>query len=69
MAEKEGFEPPRRFRPPGFQDQSLQPLGYFSVNTPIKWDMLIITHIILRCQYYFTYFLLKILKKKACKSK
>ena len=25
MAEKEGFEPPRRFRPPGFQDQSLQP--------------------------------------------
>ena len=25
MAEKEGFEPPRRFRPPGFQDRSLQP--------------------------------------------
>ena len=25
MAEKEGFEPPRRCRPPGFQDQSLQP--------------------------------------------
>ena len=25
MAEKEGFEPPRRRRPPGFQDRSLQP--------------------------------------------
>ena len=25
VAEKEGFEPPRRCRPPGFQDQSLQP--------------------------------------------
>ncbi len=25
MAEKEGFEPPRRCRPPGFQDRSLQP--------------------------------------------
>ena len=25
VAEKEGFEPPRRFRPPGFQDRSLQP--------------------------------------------
>ena len=25
MAEKEGFEPPRRFRPAGFQDRSLQP--------------------------------------------
>ena len=25
MAEKKGFEPLRRFRPPGFQDQSLQP--------------------------------------------
>ena len=25
MAEKEGFEPPRRLRPPGFQDRSLQP--------------------------------------------
>ena len=25
MAEKEGFEPPRRRRPAGFQDQSLQP--------------------------------------------
>ena len=25
MAEKEGFEPPRRCRPAGFQDQSLQP--------------------------------------------
>ena len=25
VAEKEGFEPPRRCRPPGFQDRSLQP--------------------------------------------
>ena len=25
LAEEEGFEPPRRFRPAGFQDQSLQP--------------------------------------------
>ena len=25
LAEKEGFEPPRRFRPVGFQDRSLQP--------------------------------------------
>ena len=25
MAEKEGFEPPRRFRPAGFQDRTLQP--------------------------------------------
>ena len=25
MAEKKGFEPLRRCRPPGFQDQSLQP--------------------------------------------
>ena len=25
LAEKEGFEPPRRRRPPGFQDRSLQP--------------------------------------------
>ena len=25
LAEKKGFEPLRRFRPPGFQDQSLQP--------------------------------------------
>ena len=34
MAEKEGFEPPRRCRPPGFQDRSLQPdLGI----SPKKW--------------------------------
>ena len=25
MAEEEGFEPPRRFRPAGFQDRTLQP--------------------------------------------
>ena len=33
MAEKEGFEPPRRCRPPGFQDQSLQPDLGISPNT------------------------------------
>ena len=35
MAEKEGFEPPRRFRPAGFQDQSLQPdLGISPLMVP-----------------------------------
>ena len=35
MAEKEGFEPPRRRRPPGFQDRSLQPdLG---ISPKIRW--------------------------------
>ena len=38
MAEKEGFEPPRRRRPPGFQDRSLQPdLGISpKLHTSIK---------------------------------
>ena len=38
LAEKEGFEPPRRCRPPGFQDQSLQPdLGISPyINNVIK---------------------------------
>ena len=34
MAEKEGFEPPRRLRPVGFQDRSLQPdLGISPIFT------------------------------------
>ena len=48
MAEKEGFEPPRRFRPPGFQDQSLQPdLGISPVIfIPLqKWQVDYNTHI------------------------
>ena len=42
MAEKEGFEPPRRRRPPGFQDRSLQPdLG---ISPKFRLTKLIITH-------------------------
>ena len=38
MAEKEGFEPPRRRRPPGFQDRSLQPdLGISPKFVWQKW--------------------------------
>ena len=37
MAEKEGFEPPRRRRPPGFQDRSLQPdLGISPITITIQ---------------------------------
>ena len=48
MAEKEGFEPPRRRRPPGFQDRSLQPDLGISPNIPsstpsFSKDKLIIT--------------------------
>ena len=38
MAEKEGFEPPRRRRPPGFQDRSLQPDLGISPNVFDKLD-------------------------------
>src|SRR5690554_213235 len=31
VAEEEGFEPPRLLHPVGFQDRSLQPLGYSSI--------------------------------------
>ncbi len=31
MAEKGGFEPPHALTSAGFRNQSLQPLGYFSV--------------------------------------
>ena len=65
MAEKEGFEPPRRFRPPGFQDQSLQPTWVFLRKYLNQSDMMIITHINLRCQYHFITFLLKILEEKS----
>ena len=42
MAEKEGFEPPRRRRPPGFQDRSLQPdLG---ISPKFRLTKMIITH-------------------------
>ena len=41
MAEKEGFEPPRRRRPPGFQDRSLQPdLGISPI--PLHYKILIL---------------------------
>ena len=54
MAEKEGFEPLRRCRPPGFQDQSLQPdLGISPCSYKNK---LIIAHIKKNSQqkeYYF----------------
>lgn len=33
MAEKEGFEPSHAFTSAGFRNQSLQPLGYFSIRT------------------------------------
>ena len=36
MAEKKGFEPLRRCRPPGFQDQSLQPDLGISPFFPFK---------------------------------
>ena len=51
LAEKEGFEPPRRRRPPGFQDQSLQPdLGISPCFLNSKH---IVTHYKRESQYFF----------------
>ena len=51
MAEKEGFEPPRRRRPPGFQDRSLQPdLG---ISPRFLKYVLIISYKIQLSQYLF----------------
>ena len=48
MAEKEGFEPPRRRRPPGFQDRSLQPdLG---ISPKISFDKIDYNTLFLTCQ-------------------
>lgn len=39
LAEAEGFEPPRACAPFGFQDRSLQPLGYASIMVdPIGFE-------------------------------
>ena len=38
MAERGGFEPPRRYyRPTGIRSQTLQPLGYLSTALPTYW--------------------------------
>ena len=51
MAEKEGFEPPRRRRPPGFQDRSLQPdLG---ISPKSLDNEMIISYKINKSQYLF----------------
>ena len=48
MAEKEGFEPPRRRRPPGFQDRSLQPdLG---ISPKISFDKRDYNILFIACQ-------------------
>ena len=57
MAEKEGFEPPRRRRPPGFQDRSLQPNLGISPHIAFSNSKYILTHIFIKCQHFFDFHL------------
>ncbi len=70
LAEKEGFEPPRRRRPPGFQDRSLQPdLG---ISPKMCLTRRIITHYQYVVNKYYdkiinlTHYIEKGLKFKVC---
>ena len=66
MAEKEGFEPPRRRRPPGFQDRSLQPdLGISPRFFQIRIDYIITIYIKSTFILLFLYILFSKQNKKS----